>query len=92
MSKKTYKERLQRCGQLMQTAGIDVLILVKPANMHYLTGDGRLCAYANCGLYTGPWGVRNEDTVAVGQDGTHNAYKLSAAIRTKILSLMEALR
>jgi Xaa-Pro aminopeptidase len=46
MNKKTYQERLQRCGQLMQTAGIDVLILVKPANMHYLTGDGRLCAYA----------------------------------------------
>ena len=159
MNKKTYQERLQRCGQLMQAAGIDVLILVKPANMHYLTGDGRLCAYAvitkdlqvvmgvprtdiedvkrlahfdhivgfenevglihsvahyfkdfgitkgvvglefeeaplpaghaffhgekgpgplaagtvialgNCGLYTGPWGVRNEDTVAVGQDG-----------------------
>ena len=46
MDKKTCQERLQRCGQLMQTAGIDVLILVKPANMHYLTGDGRLCAYA----------------------------------------------
>ena len=46
MDKKAYQERLQRCGQLMQTAGIDVLILVKPANMHYLTGDGRLCAYA----------------------------------------------
>jgi len=30
----------------MKTEGIDVLILVKPANMQYLTGDGRLCAYA----------------------------------------------
>lgn len=30
----------------MHSAGIDVLILVKPANMQYLTGDGRLCAYA----------------------------------------------
>jgi Xaa-Pro aminopeptidase len=46
MDKKTCQERLRRCGQLMQTAGIDVLILVKPANLHYLTGDGRLCAYA----------------------------------------------
>ncbi|HPL67218.1 MAG TPA: Xaa-Pro peptidase family protein [Smithellaceae bacterium] len=46
MNKKTCQERLQRCGQLMESAGMDVLILVKPANMHYLTGDGRLCAYA----------------------------------------------
>ena len=46
MNKKTCQERLRRCGQLMETAGMDVLILVKPANMHYLTGDGRLCAYA----------------------------------------------
>lgn len=30
----------------MQESGMDALILVKPANMHYLTGDGRLCAYA----------------------------------------------
>lgn len=27
-------------------AGLDVLLLTKPANMQYLTGDGRLCAYA----------------------------------------------
>jgi Xaa-Pro aminopeptidase len=46
MNKKTFQERLQRCGQLMQSAGINVLILTKPANMRYLTGDGRLCAYA----------------------------------------------
>ena len=26
-------------------------------------------AIGNCGLYTGPWGVRVEDTVAVGKDG-----------------------
>jgi Xaa-Pro aminopeptidase len=41
-----YKERLQRCSQLMKAAGIDVLILTKPANIFYLTGDGRLCSYA----------------------------------------------
>jgi len=46
MNKQTYQQRLHRCGQLMQSADIDVLILVKPANMRYLTGDGRLCAYA----------------------------------------------
>ena len=26
--------------------GLDALLLTKPANMYYLTGDGRLCAYA----------------------------------------------
>ena len=41
-----YKRRLERCGQLMKAAGLDVLLLTKPSNMFYLTGDGRLCAYA----------------------------------------------
>jgi Xaa-Pro dipeptidase len=26
-------------------------------------------AVGNCGLYTGPWGIRDEDTVVVGADG-----------------------
>jgi len=30
----------------MKAAGIDALLLTKPSNMFYLTGDGRLCAYA----------------------------------------------
>jgi len=30
----------------MKAGGLDVLLLTKPANMFYLTGDGRLCAYA----------------------------------------------
>jgi Xaa-Pro aminopeptidase len=30
----------------MKAAGFDALLLTKPANMFYLTGDGRLCAYA----------------------------------------------
>jgi Xaa-Pro aminopeptidase len=41
-----YKLRLERCGSLMKAAGLDVLLLTKPSNMFYLTGDGRLCAYA----------------------------------------------
>lgn len=41
-----YKQRLERCSTLMKTAGLDVLLLTKPSNMFYLTGDGRLCAYA----------------------------------------------
>ena len=30
----------------MKKAGLDALLLTKPANMFYLTGDGRLCAFA----------------------------------------------
>jgi len=41
-----HKERLRKAGRLMKEAGIDVLLLSKPSNMFYLTGDGRLCAYA----------------------------------------------
>ncbi|HSB65466.1 MAG TPA: Xaa-Pro peptidase family protein [Anaerolineales bacterium] len=39
-------ERLARCTRLMEAAGLDILLLTKPSNMFYLTGDGRLCAYA----------------------------------------------
>lgn len=42
----SYQGRLDRCSRLMKAAGLDVLLLTKPANMFYLTGDGRLCAYA----------------------------------------------
>ena len=41
-----YIRRLAKCGGLMQEAGLDALLLTKPSNMFYLTGDGRLCAYA----------------------------------------------
>ncbi len=46
MSNSRYRERLEKCGQLMKEAGLDALLLTKPANMFYLTGDGRLCAFA----------------------------------------------
>ncbi|MGO8990492.1 MAG: M24 family metallopeptidase [bacterium] len=41
-----YPERLKRCSRLMKEAGLNVLLLTKPSNMFYLTGDGRLCSYA----------------------------------------------
>lgn len=41
-----YAQRVKRCSNLMKDAGLDVLLLTKPANMFYLTGDGRLCAFA----------------------------------------------
>ncbi|MHB8766899.1 MAG: aminopeptidase P family N-terminal domain-containing protein, partial [Deferrisomatales bacterium] len=41
-----YRERVARATRLMAEHGMDALILVKPANMYYLVGDGRLCAYA----------------------------------------------
>ncbi|MGI6375862.1 MAG: M24 family metallopeptidase [Anaerolineae bacterium] len=46
MNAKPYQQRVARCASLMQAAGIEALLLTKPANMQYLTGDGRLCAYA----------------------------------------------
>ena len=41
-----HQDRLKRCSGLMKESGLDALLLTKPANMFYLTGDGRLCAYA----------------------------------------------
>jgi len=40
-----YSGRIQRCIQLMEQQGLDVLLLTKPSNMYYLTGDGRLCSF-----------------------------------------------
>ncbi|HZK48124.1 MAG TPA: aminopeptidase P family N-terminal domain-containing protein [Thermoleophilia bacterium] len=41
-----YEKRVARCGELIRAQELDVLLLAKPSNMFYLTGDGRLCAYA----------------------------------------------
>jgi Xaa-Pro aminopeptidase len=46
MDKQVYLRRLAKCGEHMEHLGIDVLLLTKPSNMFYLTGDDRLCAYA----------------------------------------------
>ncbi len=46
MDKSRHRERVERCAGLMKASGLDALLLTKPANMFYLTGDGRLCAYA----------------------------------------------
>lgn len=46
MTEHYFQKRLKRCSGLMKDAGLDALLLTKPANMFYLTGDGRLCAYA----------------------------------------------
>jgi hypothetical protein len=40
-----YQERLKKCSQLMKETTVDILLLTKPANMFYLTGDG-LCRQA----------------------------------------------
>lgn len=39
-----FKSRWLRAVALMERAGIDALFLMKPANLAYLTGDGRPCA------------------------------------------------
>ncbi len=46
MNKIIYQKRLWKCTRLMKSAKLDVLLLTKPSNMFYLTGDGRLCAFA----------------------------------------------
>jgi len=46
MNGQLFEKRLERCAALMKEAGLDALLLTKPANMAYLSGDGRLCAYA----------------------------------------------
>jgi Xaa-Pro aminopeptidase len=46
MAGEEFQNRLHKCSQLMETAGLEALLLTKPSNMFYLTGDGRLCAYA----------------------------------------------
>ncbi|VVB55755.1 Xaa-Pro dipeptidase [uncultured archaeon] len=46
MNSTTYKERLKKCSSLLEKEGLDALLLAKPANMFYLTGDGRLCSFA----------------------------------------------
>ena len=45
MNDQRYKKRIEKVSQRMKEAGLDVLLLTKPSNMFYLTGDGRLCAY-----------------------------------------------
>jgi Xaa-Pro aminopeptidase len=46
MSHTLFHERINKCALRMEEQGMDVLLLTKPSNMFYLTGDGRLCAYA----------------------------------------------
>lgn len=46
METSRHQERVERCAGMMKASGFDALLLTKPANMFYLTGDGRLCAYA----------------------------------------------
>jgi len=41
-----YEVRWKRAAALMERDGIDALFLMKPANLAYLTGDGRPCALA----------------------------------------------
>ena len=46
MKSPVHQRRIEQCSRMMKEHGLDVLLLTKPSNMYYLTGDGRLCAYA----------------------------------------------
>ena len=61
MNTSLYKNRIERCIRLMHEADLDILLLAKPANMFYLTGDGRLCAFAM---------ITKNGKVALGVPGT----------------------
>jgi Xaa-Pro aminopeptidase len=52
-----HKKRIEKCNQLMKKNDIDILLLTKPSNMYYMTGDGRLCAYIM---------INREGQVAIG--------------------------
>lgn len=41
-----HEKRIQDCTRLMWEENLDVLLLTKPSNIFYLTGDGRLCSFA----------------------------------------------
>ncbi len=40
-----FEGRISKLCTGMKESGLDVLLLTRPSNMFYLTGDGRLCAY-----------------------------------------------
>jgi Xaa-Pro aminopeptidase len=61
MNAQTFQARTERCAHLMQEQGLDALLLTKPSNMQYLTGDGRLCAFAM---------ITREGKVALGVPST----------------------
>ena len=63
-------KRLEQSGQRMKEAGLDALVLTKPSNMFYLTGDGRLCAYAM---------ISKEGKVALGVPSTDVADAMARA-------------
>jgi Creatinase/Prolidase N-terminal domain len=39
-----FEARWERAATLMRASGMDGLFVMKPANLAYLTGDGRPCA------------------------------------------------
>lgn len=67
-----FKSRWARAASLMERAGIDALFLMKPANLAYITGDGRPCAL---GLLTRDLRC----TVAVPASDLHSVQRASAA-------------
>ena len=44
MSRDGYRVRISRCAELMKVSRFDALLLTKPANRFYLTGERRFDA------------------------------------------------
>jgi Xaa-Pro aminopeptidase len=71
------KARWARAASLMEQHGIDALFLMKPANLAYLTGDGRPCAL---GLLT----RAGQCTVAVPASDVASVRRASAATDIRV--------
>ena len=71
------KSRWTRAAALMEQHGMDALFLMKPANLAYLTGDGRPCAL---GLLTRD----GRCTVAVPASDVASVRRASAATDIRV--------
>jgi len=63
MEAERHRERIARCRALMRDSGLDAFFHGEAAPPPLAANTA--IAIGNCGLYTGPWGIRVEDTVVV---------------------------
>jgi len=82
MPPSSIQARWPRAASLMERHGIDALFLMKPANLAYLTGDGRPCAL---GLLT----RAGQCTVAVPASDVASVRRASAATDIRIFQSEE---
>lgn len=77
MADNIYRARVKRCAETMVKHDLDVLLLTRPSNMFYLTGDGRLCAFTM---------ITSKGEIALGVPSTDVEDVSSTATFDKIVS------